>query len=199
MEEARRVGPTSFANTEPDSKEAWLWAVATSDVFTFLADSVEDLYMPEDGEPVVVVLHQPNAVAGYLALGTPTLDEFKTRQTSLTTPVDDGIPDLPPGIVTYGHLHDPDGPWVVWNTDTADVTWTVVTQLGSSGGVEENPTFNRFSTPFSPPLKTVNVQLQYVDEHSGLQTGYTEIAVATDGTLTVANRIELGVPISPGG
>ena len=52
-----------------------------------------------------------------------------------------------------GHYHDPDGPWVVWNTDGDLVTWTVVSQLGTSGGVEENPTFNRFSTPFSTPLK----------------------------------------------
>ena len=63
------------------------------------------------------------------------------------------------------------------------VTWTVVSQLGTSGGVEENPTFNRFSTPFSTPLKTVSVQLQYFNEESGLQTGYAEIDIGTDGTV----------------
>ena len=73
------------------------------------------------------------------------------------------------------------GPRVIWNTDGDEVTWTVVNQLGTSGGVEENPTFNRFSTPFSVPLKPVSVQLQYVNKESGLQTGYAKIDIARTG------------------
>jgi hypothetical protein len=138
-----------------------------------------------------VLLHQPRAIAGYLGVD---LDEVKQSGTSLTVPVDDGIPDLPPGIVTYGHLHDPAGPWVVWNTDGDEVTWTVITQLGTAGGVEENPTFNRFSTPFSTPLKDLSVQLQYINPDTGLQTGMVPITIATDGTATIGDRVDIGLP-----
>lgn len=144
----------------------------------------------EDSEPVTVVVHQPRAAAAYLGVGS--LSELDDLAGNETTPVDDGIPDLPPGLVTVGHLHDASGPWVVWNTDTDEVTWTVVSQLGTSGGVEENPTINRFSTPFSVPLKDVSIRLSYVDEESGLQTGYASVVVGTDGEVTVEDRVDLG-------
>jgi hypothetical protein len=144
----------------------------------------------EDGRPVNVVLHQPRAVEGYL--GIP-LDTLQQAGSSLTTPVDDGVPDVPPGIVTYGHLHDAAGPWVLWNTDGDELTWTVVTQLGTAGGVEENPTFNRFSTPFSAPLKAISVQLQYVDAGTGLQTGLVPITFGTDGSATIGVRTDVGL------
>ncbi|WP_296601983.1 hypothetical protein [Nocardioides sp.] len=140
---------------------------------------------------VTVVLHQPRAVAGYLGAD---LDLVRDRPASLTTPVDDGIPDLPPGIVTYGHLHDAAGPWVVWNTDGDVVTWTVITQLGTAGGVEENPTFNRFSTPFSAPLKTLSVQLQYVNAETGLQTGLVPITFTPGGEASIGGRVDVGLP-----
>ena len=143
----------------------------------------------DDPSAFYVVLHQPRAVAGYLGL-----DDIERAGTSLTTPVEDGIPDLPSGIVTYGHLHDPAGPWVVWNTDGDQITWTVVTQLGTAGGVEENPTFNRFSTPFSAPLKALDVQLQYVNPETGLQTGLAPITFAPDGSATIGERIDVGLP-----
>ncbi|MEP9364929.1 hypothetical protein ABLE68_18345 [Nocardioides sp. CN2-186] len=140
----------------------------------------------------IVLLHQPRAVDGYLGIdGRSDLDATAGH---LTTPWDDGIPDVPPGSVNYGHLHDPDGPWVLWNTDGDEVTWTVVSQLGTAGGVLETPTFNRFSTPFSTPLKPITVQLQYVNTKSGLQTGYASIQISTDGTVTVQDRISLGLP-----
>ena len=102
-------------------------------------------------EAGIVLLHQPAAAAGFL--GVDSLADLRGPRGSLTTPYDDGVPDLPPGTVNIGHLHDMDGPWVLWNTDGEEVTWTVVDQLGTTGGVEENPTFNRFSTPVSVPLK----------------------------------------------
>ncbi|GAB3253405.1 metallophosphoesterase family protein [Nocardioides dilutus] len=146
----------------------------------------------DDTDPVSVVVHQPRAAAAYLGIGSMAqLDELVGNE---TTPVDDGIPDLPPGLVTVGHLHDASGPWVIWNTDGDEVTWTVVSQLGTSGGVEENPTFNRFSTPFSVPLKDVTIQLAYVDEESGLQTGYASVVVATSGQVTVEDRVDVGLP-----
>lgn len=146
----------------------------------------------DDADPVIVLLHQPRSALGYL--GIDTLDDLRVGEGRETVPWDDEIPDLPPGSVNIGHLHDADGPWVVWNTDGDEVTWTVVSQLGTSGGVEETPTFNRFSTPFSVPLKSVSVQLQYVNTDSGLQTGYAPLDIATDGKVTVGDRVDLGLP-----
>jgi hypothetical protein len=146
----------------------------------------------EDGDPRIVLLHQPLSAASYI--GIDNVRQLATREGSLTTPYDDGIPDLPAGTINIGHYHDVEGPWVIWNTDGDEVTWTVVSQLGTSGGVLETPTFNRFSTPFSAPLKTVSIQLQYVNTETGLQTGYAAIDIATDGTATITDRTDVGLP-----
>jgi hypothetical protein len=144
-----------------------------------------------DDKPRIVVLHQPDAVTGYLGLDVA---EVRALDGSRTVPHDDGIPDLPPGIVDYGHWHRLDGPWVVWNTDSAEITWTVVDQLGTAGGVESSPTFSRFSTPFSVPLRVLNVRLQYVDVESGLETGYASIGCDLDGACRITNRVDVGLP-----
>jgi hypothetical protein len=96
-------------------------------------------------------------------------------------------------VINVGHRHDADGPWVVWNTDTEEVTWTVVAQLGTSGGVEESPTINRFSTPFSAPLKDITVQLQYVDQATGLITGFASITITPEGSVGVTDRVDVGL------
>ena len=111
-----------------------------------------------------------------------------------TPDFDDGIDDQPPGIVNIGHLHKLDGPWVLWNTGGRQITWTVVDQLGSSGGVENRPTVNRFSTPTSAPLKPLTVRLQFVNRKSGLQTGFATISCSTDGECTVSDRVDVGLP-----
>jgi hypothetical protein len=143
----------------------------------------------------IVLMHQPNALLGYLGLDSLVpLHDLPTDPTSRTRPYDDGIPDLPPGTVDVGHLHQPDGPWVVWNTDGDAVTWTVVDQLGTAGGVENAPTFSRFSTPVSAPLKPIMVRLQYVNVESGLQTGYVTVECGLDATCTVSDRVDVGLP-----
>lgn len=163
--------------------------VTEAEVGAELRDVVDE----EDLEDsVIVLLHQPRSVAGYLGIdSTDDLDQTVDQRTS---PRDDGIPDVPPGIINVGHLHDAAPPKVIWNTDGDRITWTVVNQLGTSGGVEESPTFNRFSTPFSVPLKPVSVQLQYVDTATGLQTGYATIEIDTEGAVTVSARTDLGIP-----
>lgn len=169
------------------------------DIGRALRDKVDDLLeapgVDSAGSPteaVSVVLHQPRAVEGYLGVDRETIGEARR---TLTTPVDDGIPDVPAGVVSSGHLHDPDGPWVLWNTDgESAVTWTVVTQLGTAGGVEEHPTFNRFSTPFSSPLKTLSLELQYMNAQSGLATGLVEISIAVDGQVSIGDRVDVGLP-----
>lgn len=143
-------------------------------------------------DPSVVVLHQPDAGAGFL--GFEDLDQVRALPPSLTTPVEDGIPDQLPGTVNIGHLHETAGPWVIWNTDGDEVTWTVVDQLGTSGGVENAPTFNRFSTPVSVPLKPISVRLQYVDVTSGLQTGYASLTCSVAATCTLSDRVDVGLP-----
>ena len=144
-------------------------------------------------EPGIVLLHQPDAAAGYL--GVEDLDVVGALGGSLTQPYDDGVPDVPPGTLSVGHLHDLDGPWVLWNTDGETVTWTVVDQLGTSGGVEERPTFNRFSTPVSLPLKELSFRLQYVDSATGLQTGFATVACDTDGRCRITGRTDVGLPL----
>lgn len=139
----------------------------------------------------IVVVHQPDAAAAYLGISSLTA----LRLGHQTTPYDDGIPDVPPGVIDVGHSHVSLGPYVVWNTDTDHVTWTVVDRLGTSGGAENSPTFNRFSTPFSVPLKPIDVRLQYFDDASGLETGYATIAIDTSGHATVSGRTEVGIPI----
>lgn len=143
-------------------------------------------------QPMVVLVHQPDTAAGYLDVDS--VADLASDPATWTTPTDDGVPDVPPGTVNIGHRHDEAPPRVLWNTDGELVTWTVVNQLGTSGGVEETPTFNRFSTPFSVPLKAVTVQLQYVNAESGLQTGYASIEIATDGSVAVDDRTDLGLP-----
>jgi hypothetical protein len=154
-----------------------------------LRDVVDDY---DKGVGIDVLLHQPRAAAAYLGIGST--GELASTVSHETTPYDDGIPDVPPGMVNIGHLHDASGPWVIWNTDGDEVTWTVVSQLGTSGGVEENPTFNRFSTPVSVPLKAVSVRLAYVNPDTGLQTGYASIVIAPDGSVTVEDRVDVGLP-----
>ena len=144
----------------------------------------------DDGTPVHAIIHQAYAAMGYLDISS--LSQLRATRGHETEPWDDGIPDLPPGSLTYGHWHESAGPYVVWNTDTDEVTWTVVDQVGTSGGVEEEPTINRFSTPYSPPLKPISLRLHYVDEETGLVTGAAELVVSVDGELTVGRRVDLG-------
>jgi len=140
----------------------------------------------------VVLVHQPEAAAAYL--GLPSLSVLPSATGSSTTPYDDGVPDVPPGILNVGHRHEADGPWVLWNTDGDQITWTLVDQLGTAGGVENSPTFNRFSTPTSVPLKPLMVRLQYVDLGSGLATGYATIACSPDGHCEISDRVDVGLP-----
>ena len=130
-------------------------------------------------DPVIVLFHQPRSAAGYIGIDASSDLEppsvGRPRRGTTASPTcrrgssTSGTCTMPrhPGDLEHrrrsGHLDRPD-------------------QLGTSGGVEENPTFNRFSTPFSVPLKAVSVQLQYVNTETGLQTGYATIDIATDGT-----------------
>jgi hypothetical protein len=153
----------------------------------------------EEGSPAVrVLVHQNDAMLGYLGLAT--MSDVRALPSAgdpgFTQPREDGIADVPPGSVVYGHWHESGGPWVVWNTDGDEVTWTLVDQVGTSGGVEEEPTFNRFSTPYSPPLKPIEVRLHYVDLESGLVTGFVNMELSLSGDFRISRRTDVGVPRS---
>jgi Icc-related predicted phosphoesterase len=195
--EVAGVGGLRVAGASDPASKTLFGGISTNESGTSEAEVGQDLRTVVDEEldpleSVVVVLHQPRAVAGYLGVGSVT--DLAGPPGHDTVPYDDGVPDVPPGMVTIGHLHDADGPWVLWNTDGDEVTWTVVSQLGTSGGVEESPTFNRFSTPFSVPLKDVSVRVCYVNPLSGLQTGYASIVVGTDGAVSINDRVDVGLP-----
>lgn len=145
-----------------------------------------------DQSPTIAVFHQAAAAAAYL--GIPSLNDLEANAGRNTVPFDDGIPDVPPGTVDVGHSHRSIGPFVIWNTDTDKVTWTVVDRLGTSGGTENSPTFNRFSAPMSIPLKPVSIRLQYFDVKSGLQTGYVSIAIDPEAATTISARTDVGLP-----
>ncbi|MCX6396336.1 MAG: metallophosphoesterase family protein [Propionibacteriales bacterium] len=147
----------------------------------------------DDRSSGIAVFHQAVAAAAYLGIGS--LNELDRTVGRETTPYDDGIPDVPPGTVDVGHSHRSIGPFVIWNTDTDKVTWTVVDRLGTSGGAENSPTFNRFSAPLSIPLKPVSIRLQYFDTKTGLQTGYVSITLGTDATAAISARTDVGLPL----
>ncbi len=191
------VGPLRVTGAADPASKALFGGISVNDSGTTETELGQELRTLVDdelgeGESVHVLVHQPRTAAGYLGVGSTS--ELAGTPGHETVPYDDGVPDVPPGTVTIGHLHDADGPWVVWNTDGDEVTWTVVSQLGTAGGVEERPTFNRFSTPFSVPLKDVSVRLNYVNPDTGLQTGYASIVVDTDGVVTVEDRVDVGLP-----
>lgn len=60
--------------------------------------------------------------------------------------------------------------------------------------MENAPTFSRFSTPESVPLKTLSVRLQYLDTESGLETGYATIRCGLDGRCAISDRVDVGLP-----
>lgn len=192
--ETKTVGGLRVTGGNDPERKALFGALISNDTGITergLGEAVREAVDPESAG--IVLLHQPRAAAGYLGVGHPR--DLAEVATSLTEPVDDGIPDLPPGIVEIGHLHDLEGPWVVWNTGGERVTWTVVDQLGTSGGVLERPTFNRFSTPTSAPLKPVAVRLQYVDRDSGLMTGYVTLTCSLEGECSLTPRTDVGLPL----
>lgn len=148
----------------------------------------------DDERSSIAVFHQAVAAAAYL--GIPTLNDLDKTLGHETEPWDDGIPDVPPGTVDVGHSHRSIGPFVIWNTDGDEVTWTVVDRLGTSGGAENSPTFNRFSAPLSIPLKPVALRLQYFDEKTGLQTGYISVTIDPDGVAAISARTDVGIPFN---
>ncbi|MGZ4494449.1 MAG: metallophosphoesterase family protein [Nocardioides sp.] len=143
--------------------------------------------------PDLVLLHEAYAVQAFLGSGVQDMRAFLDGRGSATTWWDDGIRDLPAAAVLYGHWHRGVVPRVVWNSDGS---WTLVMELNTSGGAIASPTLNHFSTPWSTPQQPAEFPVVFEDRSTHLVTGYQLYRFATDGTVTVLPRVDVG---SPGG
>ena len=97
-------------------------------------------------------------------------------------------PDLPAGLVLWGHFHSEDGPTVLSH---ADGSWSVGMRQGTAGGVRQ-PIASSFSTPFSPPLITADVYFYYLDAATGLVTAVQSVRFRPDATVVIGDRIPTG-------
>jgi hypothetical protein len=143
-----------------------------------------------EDQPDITLVHEAYAAAAFIG-DVPDMPAFLDARGSDTTWWEDGVRDLPTGALFYGHWHREVLPRVVWNSDG---TWTLVMELNTSGGAIDTPTFNHFSTPWSKPQQRASFTVLFKDEESGLVTGYQRYAFATDGTVTVQPRVEIGTP-----
>ncbi len=143
-----------------------------------------------EDHPQITLVHEAYAAAAFIG-DVPDMPAFLDSRGSDRTWWEDGVRDLPTGALFYGHWHREVLPRVVWNSDG---TWTLVMELNTSGGAIDTPTFNHFSTPWSKPQQRASFTMLFKNEESGLVTGYQRYAFATDGTVTVQRRVEIGTP-----
>ncbi|CAN5557944.1 hypothetical protein BH10ACT10_BH10ACT10_14210 [soil metagenome] len=141
-----------------------------------------------DDKPQLVLVHEAYAAEAFI--GTTGMTDFLDGRGSTTEPYDDGVRDLPASAVFYGHWHRSIEPRVVWNDDG---TWTLVMELDTSGGAIDTPTIEHFSTPWSQPQQEASFPVVFLDQDSGLVTGYQLYRFDTDGTATALPRVDVGV------
>ncbi|RLV50961.1 hypothetical protein D9V37_03245 [Nocardioides mangrovicus] len=132
----------------------------------------------EDDKPTIVLVHEAYAAKAFLG----TEENMRTFDGS-------DVFDVPASAVFYGHWHRSVPPRVVQNSDG---TWTLVMELDTSGGAIATPTFNHFSTPWTPPAQEASFPVVFVDDETRLVTGYQLYSFATDGTVTVQPRVDVG-------
>lgn len=137
--------------------------------------------------PQLVLVHEAYAAQAFL--GVEGMTDFLGGRGSVTGPRGDGVRDLPASAVFYGHWHRSIEPRVVWNSDG---TWTLVMELDTSGGAVDTPTIGHFSTPWSRPQQQASFPVVFLDEDTGLVTGYQLYGFATDGTVTISSRVDVG-------
>jgi hypothetical protein len=156
-------------------------------------DVGEDLYdVALEDRPDLVLVHEAYAAQAFLDVADMRtfLDERGgTTRVAKEEPVDDGIRDVPAAAVFYGHWHREVEPRVVWNSDGS---WTLVMELGTTGGAVATPIIGRFSTPWSRPLQTASFPVVFLDEESRLVTGYQLYRFEPDGSVSVLPRVDIG-------
>jgi Icc-related predicted phosphoesterase len=147
--------------------------------------------------PDLVLVHEAYAAQAFL--DAAPMRTFLEEGGSTTTAYDDGVRDVPAGAVFYGHWHRSEDPRVVWNSDG---TWTLVMELDTSGGAIGAPTLGNFSTPWSRPQQQASFPVIFLDSETRLVTGYQIYRFATDASVTVLPRVDVGAttsPAAPGG
>ncbi|MEO9323953.1 metallophosphoesterase [Nocardioides sp. C4-1] len=146
----------------------------------------------EGDRPDVVMLHEAYATQAFLGIES-VRDLVDGPETSLTQrpldAADDGVDDVPAGSVFYGHWHRPVEPRVLWNSDG---TWTFLMELNTTGGAVDRPSLTNFSTPWSRPQQEASFPVVFLDEETRMVTGYQLYRFATDGTVTVEPRVDVG-------
>lgn len=152
------------------------------------ADVGERLYDAARSERAdLLIVHEAYAAQAFL--GSSDMTDFLRARTDPTLRRDDGVRDVPASAVLYGHWHRSIDPRVVWNSDG---TWTLVMELDTSGGAIDTPTIGRFSTPWSRPQQEASFPVLFLDEETGLVTGYQVYRFAVDGTVSVQPRVDVG-------
>ncbi len=142
-----------------------------------------------EDRPEMVLVHEAYAAEAFV--GTTGMTDFLEARGSATTPYEDGVRNLPAGALFYGHWHRSIEPRVVWNDDG---TWTLVMELDTSGGAIDTPTIGHFSTPWAQPQQEASFPVVFLDDDSGLVTGYQIYRFGTDGNATVLPRVDIGSP-----
>ena len=120
---------------------------------------------PADQRVDVLSVHQPRAAAPIVAADDP-----------------------PVNLLTWGHMHTEISPQVKWH---ADGSWTVALQMGTAGGIAQQ-TLTALSTPISPPRIRADCYFFFRDDATGLITGVQPMRFATDGSVTIEDRIHTG-------
>ncbi|QNN53798.1 metallophosphoesterase family protein [Nocardioides mesophilus] len=140
-----------------------------------------------EDRPDLLLVHEAYAAQAFI--GTDDMTDFLEGRGSPTLRSEDGVRDLPASAVFYGHWHRPIEPRVVWNSDG---TWTLVMELNTSGGAIDTPTLGRFSTPWSRPRQQASFPVVFLDQESGLVTGYQLYEFDPDGAVRVLPRVDVG-------
>lgn len=163
--------------------------------------------LAEEEEPDITLLHQAYAVMSFLGIDEShavtdedTMTDFLTDSGPgdryLTEYRNDGVPNIPTKKLRYGHWHREVPMRVLWNENpiTGEITWTTIEEINTATGSVGNPTINRFSLPWYPPLQNSVVRVNFSNPDSGLTTGYQEYTFDTNGNLIISPRVEVGLP-----
>jgi hypothetical protein len=146
----------------------------------------------ENNRPDLVIVHEAYAAQAFLDVGP--MRAFLEAAGSNRAPYEDDVRDAPASAVFYGHWHRSVDPRVVWNSDG---TWTLVMELDTSGGAIGSPTPGNFSTPWSRPQQQASFPVIFLDAESRMVTGYQVYRFATDATVAVLPRVDVGPPAPP--
>jgi hypothetical protein len=145
-------------------------------------------------KPDVVAPHEGYAAGSFIGLENVTkslMTEWFEQRGSSVIPWEDGVRDLPTGLLVYGHWHRIIQPRTVWNSDG---TWTEVMELNTMGGAIGSPTINHFSTPNDAPGQTASFPIIYMNTETGLVTGYQMYTFEDGGKATISPFVSVGLP-----